>query len=122
MKTKALRNEDRLALMSEYGELPEYNVDEYADRLTVARRKFDRLCRFSLDEHEESFDDEATIDWEVEKKRRGQVLNQWQRETFGVMAELLRLIHQVRCDQTVLDVFLLERSTDKVAHRRSKKR
>ena len=50
------KNADRTTLMSDYGKLPGHNVDEYADRLTAARRKFDRLCEFSLDEHEASFE------------------------------------------------------------------
>jgi hypothetical protein len=83
MKTKMLRNRHRSALMSDYGELPEYNVDEYADRLTVARRKFDRLCRFSLDEHEAFHSKLMKADWEAEKKRSAKALNRWQRETFG---------------------------------------
>jgi hypothetical protein len=113
MKAKMLRNRDRFALMSDYGEFPEYNVDEYADRLAVARRKFDRLCRFSLDEHEaSSFEaDEKSIDWESEKRRRAEVLDRWRRETFGVMSELLSLLHQVRHDETVLEVYLLERTS-----------
>jgi hypothetical protein len=110
-------NKDRIALTPDNGELPEYDIDEYADRLTVARRKFDRLCRFSLDEHEASSfeNDDDPIDWEAEKKRRGEVLNRWQRETFAVLRELLKLLHEVRNDETVLDIFLLERSTSRGA-------
>lgn len=47
MKTKMLRNRHRFALMSDYGELPEYNVDEYADRLTVARPGAGRRRKWS---------------------------------------------------------------------------
>ncbi|MEH2565593.1 hypothetical protein V1289_005220 [Bradyrhizobium sp. AZCC 2289] len=116
-------NKSRVALLSDYGELPEYNVDEYADRLTVARRKFDRLCRFSLGEHEASSleSDDDPISWRMEGKRREEILDRWQKETFAVLTELLNLLHEVRHDATVLDIFLLERSTSRgVASKRKR--
>lgn len=113
MKTKMLRNRDRFALMSDYGELPEYNVDEYADQLTVARRQFDRLCGFSLDEQVAfGIETDETVDWEGEMKRRAKVLGRWQRETFGVMSELLTLVNQIRRDEAALHVNLLERTSN----------
>jgi hypothetical protein len=111
-KTSTQGNMDRVRLMSDHGELPGYNVDDYADRLTVARRKFDRLCRFSLDEHETSFESGGKqLDWGAERKRRREVLDRWLRDTYAVMGELLKLFHQVRNDQTVLEVFSLEHSS-----------
>jgi hypothetical protein len=109
---KQIDTQKNMDLMSDYGKLPGYHVDYYADRLTVARRKFDRLCEFSFNEHEASFEDDGDqIDWDLEKKKMGAALDRWLRETYAVMRELLKLFHQLRDDQTTLDVWLLEQSS-----------
>jgi hypothetical protein len=106
------KNADRTTLMSDYGELPGYNVDDYADRLNAARRKFDRLCKFSFDEHEASFEDGGErIDWDLERKKKGKALDRWLKDTYAVLGELLKLFHQLRDDQEVLDIFSLEKSS-----------
>src|SRR5215213_5597584 len=88
------RNAHRFMLAADYGELPAYNVDEYADRLIAARRKFDRLCRFSSKEHELSVgSDREQIDWDMERKKRGEALDRWLRDTSAVAGELLKLFH-----------------------------
>jgi hypothetical protein len=57
----------------------------------------------------------------MEGKRREEVLDRWQKETFAVLAELLNLLHEVRHDATVLDIFLLERSTGRGVASRERK-
>jgi hypothetical protein len=106
------KNADRTILISDYGELPGDNVDEYVDRLTAARRKFDRLWEFSLDEHEALIESGGErIDWDLERKKTGQALDRWLRDTSAVMGELLKLFFQLRGDKAVLDVVSLEQSS-----------
>jgi hypothetical protein len=106
------KNPDRSPLISDYGELPGYNVDDYADHLTAARRKFDRLCKFSFDENEAIFESSGErIDWDLERKKKREALVRWLRDTSAVLGELLKLFYQLRDDQTVLDVVTLEQSS-----------
>jgi predicted nucleotidyltransferase len=112
-KKASEQSDIRIAILSEYGEIPEYNVDEYADRLTAAKRKFDRLCQFALDEHEAVLfeTDDDPINWGLEIEKRAKALKRWQREIVGVLRELVKVLHEVRRDEALL-VFFDEETSD----------
>jgi hypothetical protein len=104
---------DEIILMSDIEELP-YDVEEYRDRANSASRKLDRLIAFAADECEALFDEhKGKIGWEVERNEKIKALDRWSRDTFGVMRELLKLLHQVRGDKTLLEVSSLEHCTEK---------
>jgi hypothetical protein len=103
---------DDITLISDIGELPGYNTDEYRDRVNSARRKFDRLIAFTSDEFEVSFEEhKGRIDWEAKRNEKIKALDRWSRDTFGVIRELL--FHQLGDDKTLLEVCSLDRSTKK---------
>ncbi|WP_342712893.1 hypothetical protein AAFG13_18215 [Bradyrhizobium sp. B124] len=98
------------SLTSDFGELPGYFPDDYRDRVVAARRKFDVLDRLSSAELEASFDERAVQDWDAERAKQIKILNRWLRETKAVITELMKLFHDLRDSQSVLEEVLLEQS------------
>jgi hypothetical protein len=115
--------------MSDFGGFPGGRIEEFRDRIRIARRKFDRLDAFSGDQLEAELagdDSEAmrlqnssNIAWDTERKDHLKVFDRLSRDTFAVIRDLMKLIHLVRDDRTLLEIYSIEHSTQ--AETRSKR-
>ena len=118
MKKKSVKPRE-IVLLSDYGEVPAYRVDEYADILCEARQKFDRLCTFSNVQMEElAGSDKKNPDWEMERARAIKALDRYSREAFGVICSMSKLIHAVRDLKTTVELCDVELSAKKLARRK----
>ena len=92
--------------------MPPYLLGPYREQIAIAKRKLERLDRFSLAEFARPADDREPneIDWNVERSKRAKALNRWMKETKGIMRELTKLLNDVRDDQAILNEYVLERS------------
>jgi hypothetical protein len=107
-KTNIRKNKEKVALMSHRGEFPQYNANDYARQLISANRKYDRLFRFMISEADAVLaeKDDDLINWEVEMKKRAKALQRWQRDITAVLRDLLKMLQDVRHDETLLEFYL----------------
>ena len=102
----ANRKQDRDCLLSDVGNLPGYDVDEFAVHVEVAIRKLVKLKT-----HADSRLQEEEFFENLAEQRRAALkdLNKWSSQTFEVMRELYPLVYKIRESQTMLEICDAER-------------
>jgi hypothetical protein len=118
-------------LMIDVTDLPGGRIEEFRDRIKIARRKFDRLDAFSADLFETEMAGSEfqapvgkkarNIDWDAERKKQVDVCDRLLRNTFALIKDLMELVHLARDDKELLKLFSIEQSTqDETRARRPK--
>lgn len=112
------RNDPDRLLMIDYTDLPNGRIEEFRDRIKIARRKFDRLDSFSVDLFEAYMNGgefqankSGEIDWDFERKKQVDVCNRLLRNTFDLIKDLMKLVHLARDDKELLRLYSIEQST-----------
>jgi hypothetical protein len=92
-------------LLSDLGQLPGFNVEDYNDLLRPARRRFDRLCSFTTGKCEESIDGVAKhVDWEGRRRHAIAALDRWERESFAISVALVKIVQHARDSRVLLQL------------------
>jgi len=113
---------NEIIMLSDMGELPAYYVDEFRDLVCEARRRFDRLDRFSDDQLEEVFtSDRKVVDWTAERAKAIKALDRYSREAFQIISKLTELIHSVRDSKSLIELCDADHAAKKLARQKGQK-
>lgn len=103
---------DRYKRGSRHGELPPYSPEYYRRLVSEAQARLTQLDRFAQAEMEGKRNEGGlVVDWASERAGLARKLDQWQRETEGVICDLAMLLREIRDDQAILEAFMLDLSS-----------
>jgi hypothetical protein len=120
-RSKSVKSK-QIVMLSDDGELPGYDVDEYNDLIHEARQKLDRLCRFSGEQMENSVGSgDEVVDWREERAQVIKNLDRYSRQAFQVILKLAKLIHEVRDSRVMIERCDVEHAAKVLARRKRSK-